>query len=159
MGLDMYLYIKKSKYEDFKECEYPEELKGLEKDIEERNFKSMTSSVECQVAYWRKANAIHNWFVNNCANGNDDCEKMYVSKDKLEELLKDCEIVISNPNQAKEILPTTKGFFFGSQEYDEWYFEDLQYTVKVIKKVLSVIKKLDKAPNNILYQVIYRASW
>ena len=39
------------------------------------------------VAYWRKANAIHKWFVDNCGDGIDECQTMEVSKEKLEELL------------------------------------------------------------------------
>lgn len=38
------------------------------------------------VAYWRKANQIHNWFVNNVQDGNDDCGLYEVSEDKLREL-------------------------------------------------------------------------
>lgn len=27
-----------------------------------------------EVGYWRKANAIHGWFVDNVQKGNDDCK-------------------------------------------------------------------------------------
>ena len=30
------------------------------------------------VAYWRKANAIHRWFINNIADGVDNCEPFEV---------------------------------------------------------------------------------
>lgn len=30
-------------------------------------------------------------------------------------------------NLLGNILPTTSGFFFGSTEYDEWYFKDVEY--------------------------------
>lgn len=49
-----------------------------------------------EVGYWRKANAIHRWFVLNVQNGEDDCDRYEVSKDKLEELLSICEQVVSN---------------------------------------------------------------
>ena len=39
------------------------------------------------VAYWRKANAIHQWFVNNCGGGVDECQLMEISKAQLETLL------------------------------------------------------------------------
>lgn len=45
------------------------------------------------VAYWRKANAIHNWFVENIQNGVDDCGTYEVTKEKLEELLHTCTVV------------------------------------------------------------------
>ena len=30
------------------------------------------------VMSWRKANAIHNWFITNCGNGEDDCQPIPV---------------------------------------------------------------------------------
>ena len=45
------------------------------------------------VGYWRKANQIHNWFVENVQNGVDDCGCYEVTKEQLEELLKTCRIV------------------------------------------------------------------
>ena len=47
-----------------------------------------------EVGYWRKANAIHNWFVENVQNGNDDCGVYSVSKEQLEDLLGICDRVI-----------------------------------------------------------------
>ena len=44
-----------------------------------------------EIAYWRKANMIHNWFVEHCQDGIDECQPRYsVSKEQLEELLNDC---------------------------------------------------------------------
>ena len=40
-----------------------------------------------EVAYWRKANAIHGWFVDHVQNGVDDCGDYEVTKEQLEELL------------------------------------------------------------------------
>jgi hypothetical protein len=98
-------------------------------------------SIQCQVkvGYWRKANAIHDWFVQNCQDGNDDCRESYVSIEQLEELRKICQMVLDNHALASEYLPTTSGFFFGSTEYDEWYFQDLQSTVEIIDNALSKI--------------------
>ena len=39
------------------------------------------------VAYWRKANAIHKFFVDELAGGVDECQRIDVSKSQLEELL------------------------------------------------------------------------
>lgn len=98
-------------------------------------------SIQCQVkiGYWRKANAVHDWFVQNCQDGNDDCREAYVSTEQLEELRKVCQMVLDNHALASEYLPTTSGFFFGSTEYDEWYFQDLQSTVEIIDNALSNI--------------------
>jgi len=52
------------------------------------------SGVEEEVMYWRKANHIHGWFVDNVQDGEDDCKEYYVSDDKLRELLSVCNKVI-----------------------------------------------------------------
>lgn len=49
-----------------------------------------------EVGYWRKANQIHNWFVNNVQDGVDDCDYYEVSENKLIELLEKCKEVINN---------------------------------------------------------------
>src|SRR5437764_1408196 len=45
------------------------------------------SDVVEEVAYWRKANQIHKWFVDNVQGGRDDCREYYVSPEQLKELL------------------------------------------------------------------------
>ena len=45
-------------------------------------------------AYWRKANAIHSWFVQNVQNGVDDCDTYQVTREQLEALKEACEIVL-----------------------------------------------------------------
>ena len=86
---------------------------------------------------WRKANHIHNWFVNNVQDGVDDQNSYVVTREKLELFVELCESVIASPASAKEVLPTASGYFFGSTDYDEWYFEDLKDTVAVLKQALE----------------------
>jgi hypothetical protein len=38
---------------------------------------------------------------------------------------------------ADELLPSADGFFFGSTNYDEWYFKDLTNTIEIIETLLS----------------------
>lgn len=109
MGLDMFLY---GLYED-----EDGEIK-FEKEI-----------------YWRKANAIHNWFVMNVQGGEDDCQRHYVTKRQLGQLYVDCNLVLENPHMAPDILPTQSGFFFGSEEYDDYYFQSLKETVQEIDRL------------------------
>ena len=160
MGLDMYLYLER--YESLSNWDnklsqekidsfYPQELKELRKDLFEYNFLSKTTKY--QVAYWRKENAIHKWFVDNCADGIDECQDVYVPLEKLEELVEVCEEVLNNQSSAEDKLPTQSGFFFGSQKYDEWYYKGLQYTVNTLKKVIEVMKTNSK------YECYYHASW
>lgn len=135
MGLDMYLtrdiYIGG--------CYEHNEVKG-EINITKRGKEipidlSKLESVTERVAYWRKANQIHNWFVQNVQNGKDDCGRYYVSYEKLKELVSLCKKVLRNHSLAEELLPTTSGFFFGSTDIDEYYFEDLKNTVEQLKDI------------------------
>lgn len=47
-----------------------------------------------QMGYWRKANAIHQWFVTNVQDGEDDCKDYYVSREQLKELRDLCQLVL-----------------------------------------------------------------
>lgn len=97
------------------------------------------------VGEWRKTNHVHNWFVNNAQGGIDDCSAYPVSYKQLAELKKICEDVLTTKDSTK--LPRAEGFFFGSAEIDEWYFEDLKRTVAIISEL---------PPKNTYF---YRASW
>lgn len=107
-----------------------------------------------EVAYWRKANQIRNWFVEHLDDFDyeDNCKYFKVTQEILEELIKDCKIVINDHNKAEEILPTSSGFFFGSTDYDEWYYDGLQET---INKLSDVIIETDWK-NEV---VVYHESW
>lgn len=61
-------------------------VKGLKAD--------RISGIEEEVMYWRKANHIHAWFVDNVQGGFDDCRSYDVSREQLQELLRVCEEVI-----------------------------------------------------------------
>ena len=68
MGLDMYLTARRylSDYEE-QERKISEAIAKLE--LGNMNFR--IKEVSCDVGYWRKANAIHRWFVQNVQNGNE----------------------------------------------------------------------------------------
>lgn len=108
--------------------------------------------VKFELAYWRKANAIHNWFVQNVQDGKDDCNDFYVPVAKLRDLKDLCEKVLANIELAPELLPAKQGFFFGSYEYDEWYEQDLRNTVEKLNKILS-------HPDSKKWWISYRSSW
>jgi hypothetical protein len=48
-----------------------------------------------EVAYWRKANAIHRWCVENVQHDNDDCRTYPVTRDQLSQLRDDCRTVLA----------------------------------------------------------------
>jgi len=50
-----------------------------------------------QVGYWRKANAIHNWFVENIQDGEDDCDyHRPITECDLEDLRDTCQEVLDS---------------------------------------------------------------
>jgi len=114
--------------------------------------------VEVSVGYWRKANAIHKWFVDNCQGGLDNCMPYSVEREKLEELLRVCQEVLAHKGQprgrdvAKNILPTAQGFFFGEAEFDDFYWDSLDHTVEQIRKILD-------NPELEGFEFTYRSSW
>lgn len=103
-----------------------------------------------EIGYWRNANAIHKWFVDNVQDGVDDCQKSWVSRDQLVELLALVMAVLEDRSKAQELLPTQSGFFFGSTGYDEWYFKDLEHTKTICEEALK---------GNILADFFYSAPW
>ena len=105
---------------------------------------------ESEVGYWRKANQIHKWFVDNVQGGEDDCSPYPVTRDQLEKLLTAVYYVQKNPSTASEHLPTGAGFFFGSTEYGTWYWEDINQTKHILEQALA-----DKTTDSWTYQ----SSW
>jgi hypothetical protein len=139
MGLDMYLYKKTYiRQGDFYKPESVNEVivktgGEIDKKIDPKKIKYVVE----EAGYWRKANQIHRWFVENVQKGTDDCGSYWVSREQLEELLGLCKRVKENHSLADELLPSTSGFFFGGTEYDEWYYNDIESTIKIIEECLS----------------------
>jgi hypothetical protein len=149
MGLDMYLTARRYV------SEYNEPDKVVSTEIM-RHFPELTESqtiqeVSVRVGYWRKANAIHKWFVDHVQEGTDDCAPYDVSRDQLTALRDICVRVRDWPGGiAAEQLPTANGFFFGGTDYDEWYFRDVENTIRIIDECLQL-------PNS--WDFEYRSSW
>ncbi len=176
MGLDMHLNRCDRRAYGFKNLDIdevkenkPELYEELKPYLHKRGSEYYSwESIFEDVGYWRKANAIHKWFVDNVQNEVDDCDYYEVSKEQLEDLLSICIEVrdktkmskgwvhngdtlangkwcpnyeegntIVNPEVARELLPTTGGFFFGSTEYDEYYMADIVSTIDILTKVLD----------------------
>jgi len=153
MGLDMYLNA------EYFVWDYGEAAKKAEAlRVAIKNVIGVTpgevKSIETEAGYWRKANAIHKWFVDNVQNGVDECQRSFVDRDQLKTLRDLCQEVIDNPESAKEKLPTESGFFFGDTSIDGYYFEDLKLTVEIIDNVLDE-KKYPKED----WHFYYRSSW
>lgn len=165
MGLDMHLH--KKHYVKNWEHNKDEQFQVLVKLNGESHPAIKCDKVvyiEEEVMYWRKANAIHDWFVKNCQDGRDECQESYVDPTKLPELLDTCKKVaeaseldengiIKDSSVADELLPSRSGFFFGSTDYDQYYLSDIKKTIEVLEKELSTnLGKLNP-------EYYYRASW
>ena len=182
MGLDMYLtkktYVKQW---DFKKPEEQFEVVVKKGGVTYPNINpKQVTYVEEEVMYWRKANHIHNWFVQNVQEGNDNCQTSYVDREKIVELvgvLKQVKESLEKSKKgvvevvggwrngeeykvpvevyqdttiAEELLPTQSGFFFGGTEYDEYYLGTICETLEVLEK------ELEDENNTDFY---YHASW
>ena len=143
MGLDMYLYKK------------DESVRRLMDD-----GTPYADDKLVEVAYWRKANAIRGWFVNSgIIQEDDDCVHRPVSREQIGQLIDDCKVVLdkfvetyqkvekdgeATVENTKDFytvvestMPRTSGFFFGDNEIDSWYLEELKDTVDQLTTVLE----------------------
>jgi len=172
MGLDMYLNKR-----TYIGNHYKQPADQVKVDVakaknfmgEDINIKQeRVSEIVEQVGYWRKANQIHKWFVDNVMGGDDRCQDFDVSTEQLQDLLNLVNKVlkasvlvkgkiqngskyengkmipimedgkyIKNPATAKKLLPNEGGFFFGSLDYDEYYYNDLVETKKILETVIK----------------------
>ena len=141
MGLDMYLnciYYIRSKYYIKNKDEYHITITCGGKPAPIPTDKIIY--IETEGIYWRKANAIHRWFVENVQGGVDDCRVAKVRRDKLGQLLVDIDKVLKQPKLARRILPTKFACFFGDFTYGKTYFEDLKRTRKELIRLLQETK-------------------
>jgi len=210
MGLDMSLYACRSMV--FENDSIFDEIK---KFITIPFPNATLNNIQVEVMSWRKANAIHNWFINNCTNGvkyqlieklrdefldmcneaylPDYCEWCYPTqvfigqlvklRDICKEVLDHSELVpakitdsythqlspsgvlvekanmvdgyvILDPTFARKHLPTMDGFFFGSTDYNQWYYEYVKYTYDGLNIILS-IDPTELRNWNFLYEAVW----
>lgn len=186
MGLDMYLskktYVKNWEHNGPENQHKITVKKGnkIRKDIKPERISYITE----EVAYWRKFNALHGWFVNECADGVDECQDIYVPMDKMEQLLstlkevksvldkskktvkvlqdwngKDYEVSTYDcEDEIKDLLPPTQGFFFGGYEVDDWYKQDVENTINTIEELIEEANG-DNEYGLFGGEFYYRASW
>lgn len=142
MGLDMFLYARRKNAPAAPET-YVEWSEWKEENLPE-------------LGYWRKANAIHEWFTQNCADGEDECQEVEVTLEQLHGLRVATQQCLGEPDLAPTLLPTRSGFFFGDTGYDEYYFEGLRSTLDILRTV----EKFFIDPQNMRsFVLVYQASW
>lgn len=184
MGLDMYLKAEKylsPRYGEEGDAEKHKTIRGLFPEIKDTgNLDSI--EVNFEVGYWRKANAIHKWFIDNCAEGTDDCKEVYVERSDLENLLALCQDVIAKVQveDGKVHNGTTWSKENGKEEIyedgkvvvntevakellptnDGFFFGGTdydEYYMDDIKHTIEVLEYALSLPTN--YEFSYRASW
>lgn len=154
MGLDMYLHARSflpgppdshaKGVEAAKIQALFPELDGMKDEFDE----SIVRSVEIQVGYWRKANHIHRWFVENCQGGKDDCHDHYVRHEQIGQLYRLCKQALSTRDAS--LLPRQAGFFFGGIAIDDSYWKDVEHTIEVCARALTLPTR---------WSFMYQSSW
>ena len=188
MGLDMYLIRKKYVGANLEH----RKVKGkIELEIEGKKLPiefDRLSYIDEEVGYWRKANAIHKWFVDNVQDGNDDCKEYSVSMEDLEKLLELCKLVkktavvkmgkIQNGyryENGKEIPIMEDGEYIENVDeiatilptQDGFFFGNVgynEYYLADINKTIEIIEKLikdEKEMNELGFysEFVYSSSW
>ena len=164
MGLDMYFNSKRY-ISEFNDAD--KELQTKVKDIVAPFVDDWkVQEVTYKVGYWRKANAIHNWFVQNVQDGEDDCKEYYVSSESVQELYDTVvECLNGGVEVALEKLPPQDGFFFGSTQIDEWYWQDLEETKRMLQPIIDAYNESKELGSKsythpvFQYEFYYRSSW
>lgn len=184
MGLDMYIYARKETlgrvakdaelsnkflkglYGKYDYIGKPEDLKVFDNG---NLSKAATIKISYNIGYFRKFNALHNFLTNSCGRtvGEDDnCVDMLISEDIIDDLIDRLTKIVKahGKNQAaaeyiaEEELPTRNGFFFGSTEYDDWYFKDCKDALDLftkMKELLVTAEEEGEEPYEFYYQAWY----
>lgn len=129
MGLDMYLHGEKFNWTPNR----TEEKKMDGYDV---------NSVTLDLGYWRKHPNLHGYIVQKYASGKDECQKIELDEEALQDILKVSE---------SDNLPTTEGFFFGESRE-----EDKAETKDILEKAIIWVATKEK---DISRSVYYEASW
>ena len=95
-----------------------------------------------EVAYWRKANAIHRYLSEKGEAVEGEKDVYEVSRHTLLNLCLNCANVLRRPYLSEAILPTMDGPFFGPTDYGEFYREGLADTVENV--LLALVENDDK---------------
>ena len=171
MGLDSYWYLRKNDFrypEDRMHgegglCEYP---KGIREIAEAQNVASISVTTDYTVCYFRKFNAMHSWIVDNCADGHDICQDINVYVDRAKDLLALCDEILAARNDltmsddekagiAREKLPPSEGFFFGTTVINDWYYKDVSQLSGFLSAAIAFLESEDGEE----WELVYRASW
>lgn len=157
MGLDMYLYrnldpngnvLRVTPHDEFNSDSFAKLLERATKSSESYLY----PTISVNIAYWRKANAIHQWFVAHCGDGVDECQDIDVSLDDLRKLKDICKSILEAPNDIdlmESLLPPQDGFFFGGTDLKDRdtinaYLDDVRYTNDMLSEEFRIVDEFNK---------------
>ena len=85
-----------------------------------------------EIAYFRKVNFLMSFFQYE-----DNCEYVEITKEQVSDLVERTTKVWNDHSLAEELLPTQSGFFYGSTEYSDYYFEDVKDVRDTFQEILD----------------------
>lgn len=180
MGLDMYLSKKiyvGANYEHNKVegvIELTKDSKPLQVNLKKVKY------IEEEAAYWRKANQIHKWFVDNVQNGEDDCGEYDVSNTQLQELVDLCKKVLEVAKVSDGQIVTsetmgddgwvknyTPGKIIQNQEEihellpttSGFFFGGTDYDEYYLQDIKDTIEQLEPLLQDKMNDYVYSSSW
>jgi hypothetical protein len=138
-------------HEQKKDATY-EKIKQHIKHFKDNEINHQWRSLRTEVAYWRKANQIHNWFVVHVLNGVDECGTYEVRKESIQELHNLCVGILFKKATPQKVLPTKSGFYYGSTDYDHFYMYEIKQTASILENILKNLQ-FDT------HYLVYNFSW
>lgn len=98
---------------------------------------------ESQLGYFRKVNFLVAYFA-DLGFDVENQTPLRITKEDAQVLLERCKQVLKDHSKAEELLPTMSGFFFGSTEYDDYYFDDVEAVASFVEvELLPAFDTLD----------------
>lgn len=88
-----------------------------------------------EVGYFRKHNALHQWMVDNVQDGVDQCQCVKVEHEVLSQLLVLVQAALALRDAS--IIPPASGFFFGSTDVDEMYWDKMSQTYEILQDMIN----------------------
>ena len=176
MGLDIFIFrYKRTQYEKYKEAQEKwEEEKPACYDLSEEEYEKLPEEAKNkvheeiakwyekqpksedygqeEVGYFRKVNFLVGYF-----NYEENCSNQEITMDEIKMLLERCREVLKHKSKSKAelLLPVQQGFFFGSYNYDDWYFGDVK---EVRDWCAKIIKEADQFPDT-EYIYLFHCWW
>lgn len=95
----------------------------------------LTKKKRSEIGYFRKVNFLVKFFEKKGFDVSNQTP-LAIKREDAEELLSKCEKVLWDHSKGPELLPTMSGFFFGSTDYDDYYYEDVEAVRDYVKDKL-----------------------